>query len=142
MKRSWPVTGADIFPTVLKYAGIVSKFPEVDGIDLLDDAGAAETKHRPLFWHYPHYANQGGNPGSVVRLGDYKLIHDLETGRKELYDLSKDIGESQNIYGTNPEVEAQLEDLLNSWLKDHDTKPLLPNPAWNGLETVVDHPIN
>lgn len=142
VKRSWPVTGADIFPTVLKYAGIVSKFPEVDGIDLLDDAGAAETKHRPLFWHYPHYANQGGNPGSVIRLGDYKLIHDLETGRKELYDLSKDIGESQNIYGTNPEVEAQLEDLLNSWLKDHDTKPLLPNPAWNGLETVVDHPIN
>ena len=140
--RSWPVTGADIFPTILKYVGIDSEFPEIDGLNLLDDAREEEVNTRPIYWHYPHYANQGGNPGSIIRLGNYKLIHDLETGMKELYDLSQDIGENKNLSGTKPQVEAELWTLLDTWLQEHDTKPLLPNPEWNGLEPVAENELN
>ena len=98
-----------------------------------------DVNKRPLYWQYPHYANQGGNPGSVIRLGDFKLIDDLETGKKELYDLSNDIGEKSNLYETNPEKATELEHMLNGWLKESDVKPLLPNPEWNRAETVVNN---
>ncbi|MCG8481326.1 MAG: hypothetical protein MI724_19685 [Spirochaetales bacterium] len=40
-----------------------------------------------LFWHYPHYGNQGGTPASSIRRGDYKLIEFFEDRRVELYNL-------------------------------------------------------
>ena len=138
----WPVTGADIFPTVLNYVGIDLEFPEIDGLDLLNEAMEGEVNNRPIYWHYPHYANQGGNPGSIIRRGNYKLIHDLETGMKELYDLSQDIGESKNISGVEPQVEAELSALLDAWLEEQAPKPLLPNPEWNGLGQVVEDKSN
>ena len=50
-----------------------------------------------IFWHYPHYGNQGGTPGSSVRAGDCKLIEFFEDGRLELYNLANDIGEERNL---------------------------------------------
>ncbi|MDN5217416.1 sulfatase [Fulvivirgaceae bacterium BMA12] len=136
--NSAPVTGADIFPTVLKYVGINASNTEIDGQNLLGQTSETLAQ-RPIYWHYPHYANQGGNPGSAIRLGDYKLIHDLETGAKELYNLSEDIGEGQNIAGTNQVVQDKLEALLQTWLEENDPKPLMPNPEWNGLDPVVEN---
>lgn len=137
-----PVTGADIFPTILKYVGVNSLDPAIDGTNLLDEATEELLPQRPIYWHYPHYANQGGNPGSVIRKGNYKLIYDLETGARELYDLSNDIGEDQNLAGTKPEIESELWNLLDGWLQENDPKPLLPNPDWNGLDPVADNELN
>ena len=44
---------------------------------------------RPLFWHYPHYGNQGGEPSSIIRKDDWKLIHYWEDDRNELYHLRR-----------------------------------------------------
>ena len=58
---------------------------------------AAQGSHAPgapLFWHYPHYSNQGGAPCGAVRLGDLKLIEWFEDDRVELYDLRDDPGET------------------------------------------------
>ena len=46
-----------------------------------------------MFWHYPHYGNQGGAPGAAVRRGDWKLIEWQEDGRAELFNLAQDLGE-------------------------------------------------
>ena len=59
---------------------------------------------RPLFWHYPHYGNQGGEPSAIIRKGDWKLIHYYEDGNDELYQLSKDIGEQNNLATVKPEL--------------------------------------
>jgi len=59
--------------------------------------GARPAKPRPLFWHYPHYSNQGGEPGAAVRLGDYKLIRFYEDERRELYNLKDDPGEKVDL---------------------------------------------
>ena len=43
--------------------------------DLLQGKSIPE---RALYWHYPHYGNQGGEPSSIIRQGDWKLIHYYE----------------------------------------------------------------
>jgi hypothetical protein len=51
----------------------------------------------PVFTHYPHYGNQGGSPGSVIRKDDWKLIEGFEERRPvALYNLSADLGERNN----------------------------------------------
>jgi arylsulfatase A-like enzyme len=90
-----PVTSPDLYPTLLEIAGL-PLFPEqhCDGnslVPLLLEVGQLDPK--PIFWHYPHYGNQGGTPGSSVRMGDYKLIEFFEDNHLELYNLREDLGE-------------------------------------------------
>ena len=57
-------------------------------------------KDRSLFWHYPNLWDATGlgvSPSSTIRNGNMKLIYHYETGLKELYDLSIDIGENNNL---------------------------------------------
>lgn len=35
---------------------------------------------KALYWHYPHYSNQGGIPSGAIRVGDWKLIERYEDG--------------------------------------------------------------
>ena len=61
--------------------------PPVDGVSLAPLLTAGRPlADRPLYWHYPHYSNQGGRPGGAVRDGAWKLIELYETGRRELFD--------------------------------------------------------
>jgi len=92
-----PVSGIDVLPTIAKYLNIEQK-NTVDGINIL----AKNNPERALFWHYPHYGNQGGNPGSAIIRGKYKLIHDFETGEKMLFDIENDLGEQHNLASQLP----------------------------------------
>jgi len=87
---------------------------------------------RPLFWHYPHYSNQGGGPGSAVRLGKYKLIEFFEGNCIELYDLENDPGEKWNISEEYPDVVKKLKNLLDSWRDSVNAKYPDPNPLYLG----------
>ncbi|WP_310560556.1 sulfatase [Flavobacterium sp.] len=130
-----PVTGVDFFPTIMAYANNLTKFPSIDGMNLkpfIDEGKVA--KERPLFWHYPHYPNQGANPASAIRLGDFKLIHDLELDSYELYNLKSDIGETKNLASSLPEKTAALKAMLNNWVTKNYNKKLEPNPNWNGID--------
>ena len=73
---------------------------------------------RDLFWHYPHYGNQGGEPSAIIISGNKKLIHYYEDGRNELYDIAKDVGEQNNITKEHPELSAELKKKLDAWLKE------------------------
>lgn len=130
-----PVSGVDLFPTIMAYANHATNYQSIDGMNLQPylDQGKA-TKDRPLFWHYPHYPNQGANPASAVRFGDFKLIHDLELDAYELYNLKSDIGETKNLASTLPEKTAELKEMLNSWISKNYNRTLEPNPNWNGID--------
>ena len=71
-----PVIHCDFYPTLLAMAGLtVPTEQKVDGVSfapLLEQKGGIAA--RPLFWHYPHYSNQGGRPCGAVRVGDDKLL--------------------------------------------------------------------
>lgn len=127
-----PVSGVDFFPTIMGYANKSANVPIVDGMNLRPIIeGEKMVKERPLFWHYPHYSNQGGNPSSAIRLGDFKLIHDLELNTYELYNLKSDIGETKNLVSILPEKTAELKGMLNNWVAKNYNKKLEPNPTWN-----------
>jgi arylsulfatase A-like enzyme len=112
-----PVTSTDFFPTLLEMAGLPLR-PEqhLDGMSLVPLLVGDESFDRgPLFWHYPHYGNQGGSPTGAVRDGDWKLIEFFETGDVELYDLSRDPGEQHDLAGEQPDRAQQMRQQLAAW---------------------------
>ncbi|MDE0864685.1 MAG: sulfatase [Rubripirellula sp.] len=112
-----PVTGADFYPTVLELCGLAAKpLQHVDGVSLVPLLRGRPIAERPLYWHYPHYDNQGGEPSSLFRDGDWKLIHYYEDGRNELYDLSVDLAETSDLALTHPVRTREMWDQLRSWL--------------------------
>jgi arylsulfatase A-like enzyme len=118
-----PATGTDFYPTILELAGLKAR-PEQhkDGLSLVPIFKGKEIAKRDLFWHYPHYGNQGGEPSSVIRSGNFKLIHYYEDGRDELYNIANDIGEQSDILSQNPEMAKQLRQKLDTWLKETDAR--------------------
>ncbi|MEZ4970232.1 MAG: sulfatase [Flavobacteriaceae bacterium] len=117
-QSDFPVIGTDFYPTLLDLAN-VDPLPEqhMDGISLKPILEGKEMKvKRPLFWHYPHYGNQGGNPSSIIREGDWKLIHYWEDGSEELYNLASDGSEQSNVIAKNPEMAENLSKKLIDWL--------------------------
>ena len=125
-----PVSSVDLLPTVMD-ACELSNDSKLSGRSWLKHAQGQTLEDRPLFWHYPHYGNQGGAPGSAVRLGKWKLIRWYENGRTELFNLENDIGEQRNLASEEPEKVKELNTLLDAWLKH--TKALAPseNPAFD-----------
>lgn len=128
-----PVTSPDFYPTLLQAAGLPLRPQQhVDGISFLPALqGAAEFDRGPLFWHYPHYGNQGGTPGSAIRAGDWKLIEFFEDGRLELYHLREDLGETLNLAGHYPGMTADLHRQLQAWRDRVSARIPQPNPNWN-----------
>jgi arylsulfatase A-like enzyme len=86
---------------------------------------------RALFWHYPHYGNQGGAPAAAVRRGDWKLIRWFEDGREELFDLAGDLGEQRDLAAREPARVAALRTELRAWQQDVGAKFPVPNPAYD-----------
>jgi len=115
---NYPVTGADFYPTILDYANIdLNPTQHKDGVSLkpIIDNGEKLPK-RALYWHYPHYGNQGGDPSSIIRQGDWKLIHYYEEDKYELYNLAKDPSEQNNVANKFPKRVSKLSKQLNNWL--------------------------
>lgn len=125
-----PVMTIDFYPTLLELCSIpANKQQQVDGeslVPLLRDV--RQTKRQSLFWHYPHYSNQGGFPGGAVRSGNWKLIERYEDGRKHLYNLAEDIGEQNDVAHQNPEIVKQMTSDLHSWYQEVDAKFLRAKP--------------
>ena len=124
-----PVISTDFYPTLLDLAGVPAQPQQhLDGMSFasLLRGEADDLPQRDLFWHYPHYSNQGGFPSSAIRAGDYKLIQRLEDGRVHLYDLKSDIGEHNDLADTNPEQVAELRKRLYAWYKETDARFLEP----------------
>ena len=88
-------------------------------------------EERPLIWHYPHYGNQGGESSSIIRKGDWKLIHYYEDGREELYNLKLDLGEHADVAMENPELTRTLSEELFSFLEHAGARFPSPDPEYN-----------
>lgn len=114
----------DYFPTVLEMAGInnYELVQQVDGISFMpmlkqEDKSA---ENRNLIWHYPNKWGSTG-PGigttSTIRSGDWKLIYYYKYQHFELYNITEDIGEENNLENKFPEKVNELSIKLGKYLR-------------------------
>ena len=116
-----PVILTDLYPTILEVSGIDSNvnYP-VDGKNLLPLLKERKKlNNRSLFWHYPNFAFHRDNRlGSAIREGDYKLLHFYDNDSIELYNLRKDISETNDLSRELPQLALKLKNKLESLLKE------------------------
>lgn len=123
------VTSTDFYPTFLAAAGM-PLMPEqhVDGenlLPLLEEKGSLERE--AIYWHYPHYGQQGGTPGSSIRCGEWKLIEFFESMHVELYHLGRDEGEHFNCAEKEPAIRDRLLNMLHTWQRGIEAKIPMPS---------------
>jgi len=107
----------DIFPTLSEMSGADNLYSySTDGVSLVD-IFTDETKsldREYIYWEFPSYGGQ-----QAARMGDYKaILKDIKKGNKkiELYDLSKDSKEQNDISLEFPEV---VKEFKNIFKKEH-----------------------
>jgi arylsulfatase A-like enzyme len=128
-----PVISTDFYPTFLDLANL-PPFPKQhrDGISLVPLLRNRKlVRGAPLFWHYPHYGNQGGAPNGAVRDGDWKLIEWFEDGSLELFNLRDDPGETRNLAAPNSRKVQKLQSELVAWRKTVNALMPTPNPGFD-----------
>jgi len=109
------IMSVDFVPTLLELLGL--PVPNcIDGVSFAPlFTREPSSPRKDMFWHYPHYGNQGGSPSGAVRAGDYKLIEFFETGRLELYDIARDPSETRNLASSHAEIARDLHRRLGQW---------------------------
>ncbi|WP_428308787.1 sulfatase [Lacipirellula sp.] len=121
-----PINSVDLYPTLVELAG--GELPEnypLDGVSyakLLTEEKPLE-RGKPLFWHFPGYLGASGDtwrttPGGAIRDGEWKLIEYFEDGHLELYNVTEDIGEKNNLAASNPEKAKELHEKLKAWRQE------------------------
>ncbi len=103
----------------------------LDGVSLVPLLKGGSLARDSLYWHYPHYSNQGGAPAGSVRVGDWKLIEWYEDGALELFNLREDPGERNNLAAERPDKRKELQDRLKKWRQDVRARMPTPNPGYS-----------
>ena len=126
-----PVINTDWLPTLLELAGL----PIPSGLDGVSLAplltGRGPAPKRGLFWHFPHYTNQGSRPSGAMRDGDWMLIEYYDEDKPELYNLASDPGESHDLATGNSARVIQMRSELAAWRKSVDAQENRPNPNYD-----------
>ncbi len=128
-----PFLNTSWLPTLLDIASVPSpNRPQTDAPSLAPFLTASAPPPRnPLFWHFPHYSNQGGRPAGAVRDGRWKLIELYDTDAVELYDLQTDPGETRSVANQHPRRVRRLRAALEAWRTRIAAQRNPPNPAFN-----------
>ena len=113
----------DFYPSILEMAGMNQEMPAgVDGVSfvpLLKGTGDP-SEGRALVWNFPNiWGNDGPgiNLNCAIRKGEWKLVYYYQTGRKELFNISEDIGEETDLSGINPLKVRELSSELGRYLR-------------------------
>jgi arylsulfatase A-like enzyme len=123
------VAGWDFWATIRDLAGGGSTSPDgIDGGSLRSlfekgNEGRVQRGAEALVFHFPWYDKL---PMSAIRLGDYKLVRNLNTGETRLFDVVKDIGEQRDLSQVMPEKAESLNTMLTQYLQNV------------GAETIAD----
>jgi arylsulfatase A-like enzyme len=123
-----PATTPDLFATMLDAAGVDQPDQPVDGTSLRPVLEGEDLERDAIFWHYPHYGNQGSTPGGAVRTDRYKLVECFEDDHVELYDLDSDVSERRDLAAERPDVAADLRERLADWRASVDATMPTENP--------------
>lgn len=126
-----PVTSVDFIPTFADITGVDLPQQQVfDGESILPQLlGESIEPERALYWHYPVYHHDV--PKSAIRSGDWKLIENLVDGSVALYNLERDISETQDLSDTEPAKTEELLGMLREWREEVGARLPEPNPDFD-----------
>lgn len=113
-----PVISIDFYPSLLEMIGLSTPTDtELDGVSFAPLLQGQKTLNREaIYWHFPHYSNHGmQSPGGAIRKGDYKLLEYFENGSHQLFNLRHDPGEQHDVSAAEPELAAELKEMLHAW---------------------------
>jgi arylsulfatase A-like enzyme len=126
-----PVINTDWLPTLLELAGLEVP-PGLDGISLAPLlTGSGPAPRRSLFWHFPHYTNQGSRPSGAMREDNWMLVEYYDEEKAELYDLGADPGQRVDLAARNPGRLAQMRAALAAWRRSVNAQENRPNPNFD-----------
>ncbi|GGF40957.1 sulfatase [Echinicola rosea] len=118
-----PMITMDIIPTILNYVDGEVAEDNWDGVNLVEMINNPEkTYSRDLYWHFPHYRGKDVVPYSIVRSGDFKLIHYYDGKSDELYNLSEDLSEKHNLIAQQKKRVEKMTNMLQNWLENTQAK--------------------
>lgn len=130
-----PIISMDYYPTLMDLAGLYNpkvKSQTMDGKSLLSLMEGNEKEPREaIYWHYPHYHQEGGVPYSSILMDDWKLIQNFETNSMELYNLDQDISETTNLKEEHPEMVSKLKLKLDNWRNEVEAQFASPNQQFD-----------
>ncbi len=108
------VQSTDLFPTLVEIVGgKVSKYKDLDGVSLMSTIKNNDTLSREPIYGYRAYEDLYVS----VRDGDWKLLA-YRSGKKELFNIAKDIKEENEISEKHPEKVNELVAKLIQWEKE------------------------
>ena len=99
-----PASIVDIAPTIVTAAG--GRFGDSDGFDLLN-----LPKDRGVY-----FKAFDGDPGFGVRRQQWKFYRNYQGKAFQLYDVTRDPDESNNVAGINPSIVNELDNLLDGFV--------------------------
>lgn len=126
-KCNVPVISTDFYPTILQMASI-PPIPDQhkDGVSIVPLLkGEEKIDRETIFFHWPHYGNQGGAPSSSIISDVWKLIYSYEYEKYFLYNLNEDAEEKENLINKKPSETEKLKEIL--WEKIKETRAKLPH---------------
>ena len=136
-----PVISNDFYPTLLEMVGLpLMPQQHTGGLSIVPLLKNMDIKREALYWHYPHYGNQGGSPGAATRMGKWKLIEWYENNNVELFDLEKDVPEQNNVANNFPEIKTKMLAMLHDWQKKENAVMPTLNPKFN--DTIKSGAVN
>ncbi len=143
-ERYTATVGYDLLSTFERVSNGKESHTEGRPISLDADAPSAVDAMRDLIWHFPYYHPERGyaaaeatigvddfvvsktKPHSAIRRGNYKLIWFAEEDRVELYDLSQDVSENEDLSDNMPAKAAELKQGLHGYLNEHHARMATP----------------
>lgn len=126
-KCNVPVISTDFYPTILQMASI-PPIPDQhkDGVSIVPLLkGEEKIDRETIFFHWPHYGNQGGAPSSSIISNGWKIIYSYEYEKYFLYNLNEDAEEKENLIDKKPSETEKLKEIL--WEKIKETGAKLPH---------------
>lgn len=122
------VNGTDLFATFAAWAGADIRNTESEDLTPLLQGNIKSFQRKyDLLFHFPHYGRGIKMPQIALIKDNWKLLRNWDEGTDKLFNLAEDLGESNNLAAQKPALYQQMQQALDSRLKQVGAQLPAPN---------------